>query len=266
MELSLGKKIRELRKARGVTQEELAGALGISFQAVSKWETEIALPDVTMTPAIARYFGVTMDVLFDFDLREVAEKVDKICHEAWKYRDAEPEKARGILNDGLRQYPDNDILLNNLLYTYDPDEAPDDVINLAARLIDKTDQADVRYDAVRFLAYAYRAKGDEKSALDAIEQIPEIYFSKLSELAFVANGETKRKAADKEKWISFERVLDMMAKLAEVYEASGNIADALRETENAGRLLAALETDPQIGAFAKYRDDIAKSLARLKVL
>ena len=65
---------------------------------------------------------------------------------------------------------------------------------------------------------------------------------------------------------TFERVLDMMAKLAEVYEASGNIADALRETENAGRLLAALETDPQIGAFARYRDDIAKSLARLKVL
>lgn len=43
MELSLGKKIRELRKARGVTQEELAGALGISFQAVSKWETEYSL-------------------------------------------------------------------------------------------------------------------------------------------------------------------------------------------------------------------------------
>lgn len=266
MELSLGKKIRELRKARGVTQEELANALGISFQAISKWETGIALPDVTMTPAIARYFGVTMDTLFDFDLREMSEKVDRICHEAWKYRDAEPEKARAILHDGLRQYPDNDILLNNLLYTYDPDTNPNDVIDLAARLVEKTDQADVRYDAARFLAYAYRAKGDEKSALAAIEQIPEIYFSKLSELAFVASGETKRTAADKEKWISFERTLDMMAKLAEVYEESGKIDDAIRETENAGRLLAAMESDPKIGAFAKYQDDIEKSLARLRKL
>lgn len=266
MELSLGKKIRALRKARGITQEELANALGISFQAVSKWETGIALPDLTMTPAIARYFGVTMDVLFDFDLREVAEKVEKICHEAWKCRDAEPEKARGILNEGLRRYPDNDLLLNNLLYTYDPDTEPDDVIDLASRLIEKTEQADVRYDAIRFLAYAYRAKGDEKSALAAIEQIPEIYFSKLSELAFVAGGETKRAAADKEKWISFERVLDMMAKLAEVYEVDGKIGDAIRETENAGRLIHALDTDPKIGAFEKYSQDIEKDLARLKAL
>ena len=219
-----------------------------------------------MTPAIARYFGVTMDTLFDFDLREMAEKVDKICHEAWKCRDAEPEKARAILHDGLRQYPDNDILLNNLLYTYDLDTNSDDVIDLAARLVEKTDQADVRYDAARFLAYAYRAKGDEKSALAAIEQIPEIYFSKLSELAFVASGETKRMAADKEKWISFERTLDMMAKLAEVYEESGKNDDAISETENAGRLLAAMESDPKIGAFAKYRDDIEKSLARLRKL
>ena len=42
MELSLGKKIRELRKTRGITQEELANALGISFQAISKWETGVS--------------------------------------------------------------------------------------------------------------------------------------------------------------------------------------------------------------------------------
>lgn len=263
MELSLGKKIRELRKARGITQEELAGALGISYQAISKWECGIALPDVTMTPAIARYFGVTMDVLFDFDLRELAESVGKICHEAWKYRDTEPERARAILQDGLRQYPDNDILLNNLLYTYDPDTDSDEVIALAARLVEKTEQADVRYDAARFLAYAYRAKGDEKSALAAVEQIPEIYFSKLSELAYIARGETKREAADKEKWISFERVLDMMGKLVEVYEANGDIESAMRETENAGRLIRALETDPRIGAFGGYLTAIEETKKRL---
>lgn len=42
-QFSLGKKIRELRRARGVTQEQLADALGISFQSVSKWETGVSL-------------------------------------------------------------------------------------------------------------------------------------------------------------------------------------------------------------------------------
>lgn len=43
MELLLGKKIKELRKAKGITQEQMAEAIGISFQAISKWETGVSL-------------------------------------------------------------------------------------------------------------------------------------------------------------------------------------------------------------------------------
>ena len=59
--MNLGSKIKELRKQRGITQEQLANAIGISFQAVSKWENNIALPDITLAPVLANYFGVTMD-------------------------------------------------------------------------------------------------------------------------------------------------------------------------------------------------------------
>ena len=247
-QFSLGKKIRELRRARGVTQEQLADALGISFQSVSKWETGIALPDVAMTPAIARYFGVTMDVLFDFDLR------------------AQEEKARAILEDGLRQYPDDPVLLNNLLYTYDCNTDPDAVIALASRLVGDAEQPDVRYDAVRCLAEAYKAKGDERAALSALEQIPEIYFSRLSVLASIASGEEKRAAANKEKWISFETTLRMMAILAEYYEETGDIARARRETDAAERMLLALSEDPVIGAFDRYLEGIRDSQERLAAL
>lgn len=265
-QFSLGKKIRELRRARGVTQEQLADALGISFQSVSKWETGIALPDVTMTPAIARYFGVTMDVLFDFDLRAQEEKVYAICGEAWKVRDSEPEKARAILEDGLRQYPDDPVLLNNLLYTYDCNTDPDAVIALASRLVGDAEQPDVRYDAVRCLAEAYKAKGDERAALSALEQIPEIYFSRLSVLASIASGEEKQAAANKEKWISFETTLRMMAILAEYYEETGDITRARRETDAAERMLLALSEDPVIGAFDRYLEGIRNSQERLAAL
>ena len=56
--MNLGEKIKALRKKRGVSQEYLADRLGISFQAVSKWETGTTLPDVTLIPAIASFFGV----------------------------------------------------------------------------------------------------------------------------------------------------------------------------------------------------------------
>ena len=48
MELKIGSKIAELRKAKGMTQEQLALALGISAPAVSKWETDNSYPDITL--------------------------------------------------------------------------------------------------------------------------------------------------------------------------------------------------------------------------
>lgn len=57
MTFHMGQKIKELRKQRDISQETLAKALGVSFQSVSKWETETGLPDVTLIPAIASYFG-----------------------------------------------------------------------------------------------------------------------------------------------------------------------------------------------------------------
>jgi len=64
----IGNKIRMLRKNKGMTQEELAEVLSVSAQAVSKWETHASAPDVDLLPMIARYFGVTMDELFNYRL------------------------------------------------------------------------------------------------------------------------------------------------------------------------------------------------------
>ena len=63
--MNIGTNIKKLRKLRGITQEQLAESIGISFQAVSKWENNIALPDITLAPVLASYFGVSMDELAD---------------------------------------------------------------------------------------------------------------------------------------------------------------------------------------------------------
>lgn len=61
---NLSRNIRKLREARGETQEQVAGALNVTFQAVSKWETGATVPDALMLPLIAQTFGVTIDELF----------------------------------------------------------------------------------------------------------------------------------------------------------------------------------------------------------
>lgn len=66
MQLNLGQKIRELRRRDGRTQEALADAIGVTSQAVSRWEANGGYPDMEMIPSIANYFGVSIDELFGY--------------------------------------------------------------------------------------------------------------------------------------------------------------------------------------------------------
>lgn len=77
-EINISKNIADLRKRKGVTQEQLALALNISPQAVSKWETNTTQPDTQTIPLIAEYFEVSIDYLFygkEMIYSEIYEKV-----------------------------------------------------------------------------------------------------------------------------------------------------------------------------------------------
>ena len=83
MQLNLGTKIRELRRRDGRTQDNIAEALGVTAQAVSRWESGGSYPDMEMIPAIANYFHVSIDELFGYhDERE--EKIKTILENATK--------------------------------------------------------------------------------------------------------------------------------------------------------------------------------------
>lgn len=266
MKMNIGNMIKTLRKKQGVTQEQLADRVGVSFQAVSKWENGIAMPDITLVPVIAQYFGVSTDELLSFDSAEKDNEIKRIVDEAYECREENPEKGRKILEAGLKKYPDNDILLNNLLYVINYNENPDETIALASKLIDKTDSGEIKYDALRFLAYACNAKGDTDSALTALEQVPEIYFTKLSEMAFVLTGKPKYEAAEKQKWISFETLLQMMWKIAEYYTDKGDKERAIEETQRALRLISAMDGEEKIERFDNYVEFFEKQISIRKAV
>ena len=81
MSQTLGERIASLRKKAGLTQEELAEKLGISPQAVSKWENDISCPDIMTLPLIAELYGITIDELFKNDELQsnvVYEKIEQL--------------------------------------------------------------------------------------------------------------------------------------------------------------------------------------------
>ena len=76
MTVKIGDAVREHRLRMGVTQEELAEALGVSSQAVSRWETAACCPDTETLPLLARCFGITIDELFGFQ-GDREEEIDR---------------------------------------------------------------------------------------------------------------------------------------------------------------------------------------------
>ena len=261
--MNIGKKIKELRKQRGITQEQLAESIGVSFQAVSKWENNIALPDITLAPVLASYFGVSMDELFDFSLSKTEIEAESIAEEAYKYRESDPCRSRNIIEEGLKKFPDNAVLLSSLLYVLNYSEKPDETISVANKIIERSARNDLKYDAFRFLAYAYKAKGDMDSAKNAIEQIPEIYFNKLTEMAYLLSGEAKFEAAEKQKRVSSENLIQMMWKITESYEEKGEYEKAIAETKKALEIISVIDNgqlDVYIDYFNRKIEEFSKNI------
>ncbi len=75
--MDIGCKIKQLRLKAGLTQEQLAAKLDISTQSVSKWETSVTMPDISLLPAIAGEFGVTIDELFDLTVNQKLHRIEK---------------------------------------------------------------------------------------------------------------------------------------------------------------------------------------------
>lgn len=262
--MNLGNKIRALRKEKNLSQEVLATHLGVTSQSVSKWENENSMPDVALIPAIASFFGVSTDELFDYSLFEIEKKVEIIVAENCKYRDTDPAKAEQILRDGLEQYPGNDRLLNCLIYVIPLPERSDEVITLCKQLIENTRYDDVKYDAWRIMAEAYCSLGNYELARAAVEKIPEMYVSKLSVEALLLKDAASLAAARKQKWIAFEDVLQMMGKIATCYEEENNCVAALDEARRALKLIDAMQGDPTIGCFDNYANQIKAHIEELK--
>ena len=113
--MSFSTTFKSLRLRRGLTQEDVANALSITSQAVSRWECGTAMPDLSLLPQIAYMFDVTSDHLLGIDITRVKEEVEKIrisANDAGKRGNW--EDALRILREGLKKYPNNYTLMNDL--------------------------------------------------------------------------------------------------------------------------------------------------------
>ena len=196
--INIGNKIRELRKKKGITQEALASVLSVSPQAVSKWESGLTYPDIEMIPIIAGYFEVSMDILFDYDVREMKAKIKKITNEASKYFFDDTPRYIEAIKTALQEYPENEFLLCCLLDAYEHclcglDDASylDEMIELSQKIILESTDFIRTCNAKEIQAAAYLKKGEYQKAKDILETLPREFGIRDDAVAYRLSGRDK---------------------------------------------------------------------------
>ena len=169
---------KELRKAQELTQEQIAEMLGVTSQAISKWECGTSYPDIEMLPIIANLFKVSTDYLLgvdvtkqESDIAEIIEKCKKLCGSN------EYEKSVSILRNAIIQYPSSCDIMYWLAWSLrgtikEHPEHEQEAINIYRRILNISNNSELICKVTRDLAYCYYTLGDVQTAKAYIDMLP----------------------------------------------------------------------------------------------
>ena len=204
--MNLGETIKKLRKQKDITQEQLAEYLNISSQAVSKWETDLSLPDITLIPMLANIFDVSADTLFGIDITAKEKRIDDIIFRSQEYiKKSDYEKAHSILREGLKEYPNSYKIMGHLMFclkevkygkpTEEAKILTNEIIKLGEKILAECTEDRWRLRALKNLCYAYASPeiGMIEKAIELAEKLPFIDVTSELMLVDLYEGEKKNK-------------------------------------------------------------------------
>lgn len=185
MTLHIAENIRRLRQEHNLTQGQLAERLGVSYQAVSRWENETTYPDIELLPVIASLFGVTVDWL----LGSTASDQQTAIQQSWdRLRTlTDPKERISLLKQMHRDFPDDWYLFVRLCA-----EVSDlnEKRQLTAKLVAESPIPYARAVAIRQLI----RDESEEAVMERMYQynVPEACWEEFLEDRYRARGETER--------------------------------------------------------------------------
>lgn len=204
MDIRLGEQFRALRHRHGRTQEDVARAMDVTAQAVSRWEKGVCYPDMALLPAIANYFGVTIDELFGYR-SERSRRIDALVREIRAMnsrnagRDVCVDECVRRAREGLQEYPGSQeltlclasVLFNAGYVRHGEHHLTDDdgydvydvrrhrqyaewreAVGLYEQLLATLKEGDLRHQAVRELIQLYANLGESEKAAAVAQSAP----------------------------------------------------------------------------------------------
>ena len=255
MNLLIGENIKRRRRERDLTQEEVAAHLGISFQSISKWERGDGYPDITMLPALANYFGISIDELLGMSEIEKNDKYDEINRNwAENNKNGLHSENVALMRQSLKTFPNNALLLVQLSTSLEKLDGTDDEklrylresIAVQEQILRYGEDSEVRGATLYNICFAYWKAGEYDKALEQAKKLPNLYKARENALVYFLRGEERHQVAREA--------------LTPIAWIIAHHMTALYETENDPNYLAKAEKILDILFADETEDDFIKSI------
>ncbi|MBQ7921912.1 MAG: helix-turn-helix transcriptional regulator [Clostridia bacterium] len=232
-------RLKTLRLSRNLTQSEVAAALNVTTQAVSKWESQICLPDIALLIPIADFYGVTVDYLLGHDITEKEKEISDYLtyydsnfafYHSEEWND-EMQKARKM----LRKYPSDHrlmlVLCSTLLMFYkrcDPDSKYlTELLELCEHIISQNTDTPIRHQATQWMIYAYYELGLYENVKKIVDTMPDLSLSKEALQYYCSKYGTKENLVSEQLFVykCFSELCERMLKYGTDADSQMNTLD-----------------------------------------
>jgi len=259
MDIILAQRLRELRSERKNTQEQLAVHLGITTQAVSKWERGEGLPDIGMLPGIASFYHVSVDHLLGVDQVDRQEKLDAYVHQSKLLKSA--AERVDLWREAYREFPNESLVLHNLCFALRAEDIKahgEEIITLAKRLLKEAKLSGEYFGAVNNLCHAYAGMGELSEAKRYAAMAGRYIGTENQLMIRILEGD---EAAAFCQW-NIETLMDLISVNAAVMLQKGTFAPEER-IHIAQQLLQLFSTVYDDGCYGFYHCRVSKWYMRL---
>lgn len=227
--MSIGTMIRQLRREKDLTQEQLAEYLGITARAISQWETDRTAPDLSQIPLMCNIFNVTSDTLLGIDITSKQAKIDEIYNATYEVAcSGDHKKSIAMWLEGIRQYPDSYKLIGQYIdevYMYshmleDRDQHIERALSFIDRIMLECTDSGIRNEAISTACMWYPKIGKTEKALELASSLPDVTSSDM--MLFINTGTKKHKVWQENIMEDFTHAIGDLSDYAKSADDNGN--------------------------------------------
>ena len=275
--MSIGTTIKQLRRGRDLTQEELAEALGVSAKAISQWENDRTAPDLAQIPALCTYFDISADTLLGIETAQRRAVREEMFSAAQKLAQAgEHRAAAEAFSCALARFPDDFAIMTFLNYSefvcisqglYPEEEAKARraaCIRRNERILAACTDDTLRYPVIASLAKTYSEDGDKARAQQMLSRLPDMADSRNFVVTTMLSGMERIRA---EQWLLFDVLHYIRRRMMWNFQTDdgGNFYSRDEMAERCRKVLALFELFYEDGDIGFFHNDVQDAHLHLAV-